>query len=92
MRSLRLLLAPLALVSPLAAGCGSDAPSVPPSAIAVVGEMGGRRTALSERGGVERHLRGGHRTRPRSRSRAGRVAASCWSSARNSSRRRPAWA
>ncbi len=39
MRSVRLLLAPLALVSPLAAGCGHDAPSVPKSAVAVVGEQ-----------------------------------------------------
>jgi foldase protein PrsA len=38
MSSLRLLLAPLALVSPLAAGCGHDAPSVPRGAIAVVGD------------------------------------------------------
>lgn len=38
MRSLRLLLAPLAFASPLAAGCGHDAPSVPKAAIAVVGD------------------------------------------------------
>ncbi len=38
MRSLRLLLAPLLLASPLAAGCGHDARSVPRSAIAVVGD------------------------------------------------------
>ncbi len=38
MSSFRLLLAPLALVSPLAAGCGHDAPSVPKGAIAVVGD------------------------------------------------------
>jgi hypothetical protein len=38
MRSFRLLLAPLAVASPLVAGCGHDAPSVPGSAIAVVGD------------------------------------------------------
>jgi SurA-like protein len=38
MRPLRLLLAPLVLASPLAAGCGHDSPSVPKSAIAVVGD------------------------------------------------------
>jgi parvulin-like peptidyl-prolyl isomerase len=38
MRSLRLLLAPLALASPFASGCGHDRPSVPRSAIAVVGK------------------------------------------------------
>ena len=38
MRPLRLLLAPLALATPLAAGCGHDAPLVPRSAIAVVGD------------------------------------------------------
>jgi parvulin-like peptidyl-prolyl isomerase len=38
MRTLRLLLAPLAVASPLAAGCGHDAPSVPKAAIAVVGD------------------------------------------------------
>jgi parvulin-like peptidyl-prolyl isomerase len=38
MRPLRLLLAPLVLVSPLAAGCGQDSPAVPKSAIAVVGD------------------------------------------------------
>ena len=38
MRSARLLLVPLALVSPLAAGCGHDAPSLPRSAVAVVGD------------------------------------------------------
>jgi hypothetical protein len=38
MRSLRLLLAPLVLASSLAAGCGHDSPSVPKSAIAVVGD------------------------------------------------------
>jgi parvulin-like peptidyl-prolyl isomerase len=38
MRSLRLLLAPLAVASPLAAGCGHDAPTVPKAAIAVVGD------------------------------------------------------
>jgi len=37
MRSIRLLVAPLLLVTPLAAGCGHD-PSVPASAIAVVGD------------------------------------------------------
>jgi parvulin-like peptidyl-prolyl isomerase len=35
---LRFLLAPLALASPLLAGCGHEAPSVPKSAIAVVGD------------------------------------------------------
>jgi len=39
MRLLRLLVAPLVVVSPLAAGCGHDAPSVPVSAIAVVGDQ-----------------------------------------------------
>ena len=38
MRSLRLLLVPLALVLPLAVGCGHGTPSVPRSAIAVVGD------------------------------------------------------
>jgi parvulin-like peptidyl-prolyl isomerase len=38
MRSLRLLLAPLALASPLAAGCGHDSPPVPKSAVALVGD------------------------------------------------------
>jgi hypothetical protein len=38
MRSLRFLLAPLVLASPLAAGCGNDALSVPKTAIAVVGD------------------------------------------------------
>jgi foldase protein PrsA len=38
MRSLRLLLAPLALASPLAAGCRHDAPAVPKDAIAIVGD------------------------------------------------------
>ena len=38
MRPLRLLLAPLALATPLAGGCGHDAPLVPRSAIAVVGD------------------------------------------------------
>jgi hypothetical protein len=38
MRSFRLLLAPLAVALPLAAGCGHDAASVPRSAIAVVGD------------------------------------------------------
>jgi parvulin-like peptidyl-prolyl isomerase len=37
MRSIRLLLAPVSLAL-LAASCGSDSPSVPPSAIAVVGD------------------------------------------------------
>lgn len=37
MRSLGLLLAPLAVASPLVAGCGHITPSVPKSAIAVVG-------------------------------------------------------
>jgi parvulin-like peptidyl-prolyl isomerase len=38
MRPVRFLLAPLLLTTPLVAGCGRDAPSVPPSAIAVVGQ------------------------------------------------------
>jgi foldase protein PrsA len=38
MTSIRLLLAPLAVVTPLAAGCGQDAPAVPRNAIAVVGD------------------------------------------------------
>jgi foldase protein PrsA len=38
MRSLRLLLAPLALASPLATGCGHDRPTVPQTAVAVVGD------------------------------------------------------
>jgi parvulin-like peptidyl-prolyl isomerase len=38
MTRIRLLLAPLAVVTPLAAGCGQDAPSVPQGAIAVVGD------------------------------------------------------
>ena len=38
MRSLRLLVAPLLLASPFAAGCGHDSPAVPASAIAVVGD------------------------------------------------------
>jgi foldase protein PrsA len=37
MRPLHLLLAPVLVVTPLAAGCGHDAPAVPASAIAVVG-------------------------------------------------------
>lgn len=37
MRSIRLLVAPLSLLSLLAAGCGHDATAVPASAIAVVG-------------------------------------------------------
>lgn len=38
MRSIRLLVAPFLLLSLLAAGCGHDAPAVPASAIAVVGD------------------------------------------------------
>jgi foldase protein PrsA len=38
MRSIGVLLAPLALATPFAAGCGHDSPSVPTWAIAVVGD------------------------------------------------------
>lgn len=38
MRSLRLLVAPIVLASPFAAGCGHDSPAVPASAIVVVGD------------------------------------------------------
>jgi hypothetical protein len=48
MRPLCLLLAPLALISALAAGCGNDSPSVPSTAIAVVGDDTISRAAFDE--------------------------------------------
>jgi hypothetical protein len=48
MRRLCLLLAPLVLTSALAAGCGQDSPSVPKTAIAVVGDRVITRAAFDE--------------------------------------------
>ena len=48
MRPLCLLLAPLVLTSALAAGCGQDSPSVPKTAIAVVGDSVITRAAFDE--------------------------------------------
>jgi hypothetical protein len=48
MRPVSLLLAPLALTAALAAGCGHDPPSVPKTAIAVVGDRTIARAAFNE--------------------------------------------